>query len=133
MAFSFADHPVEVSGLDIKSAGGHLTPVSGDILGDASPFSFFLSNTEHNVAFAASPGSAIRIDGTLVTNIRYDGPAGDDLDLNASVVPFWVSVEFSDLMISIPEPPSFFPCLIALSASTTVRRPTRRRARTVAT
>lgn len=73
------DAPVAMSGLDIKSAGGLLTPIDPPV---ATPFAFFLSNTASNVAFAAAPGSTAMVS-TGDLSIGYTGDAaGAEADLS---------------------------------------------------
>lgn len=70
-----AETPVEAAGLDIISAGGLLVPVEGT---DASPFTFFLSNTPNQITWG-NLGTTVTLEGDLVTGAGYTGddPAGD--------------------------------------------------------
>jgi hypothetical protein len=61
--------PIDASGIDIQSAGGHLVPVEGD----ASPFAFFLSNTPNQITWG-NLGTTSTIDGEWWTGAGYNGP-----------------------------------------------------------
>lgn len=68
--------PVQTSGLNFTSAGGHMVP--GDV---PTPFLFYLSNTPESVVYAIVPGK-VTIDGELVTQTGYAGDdAANDLTL----------------------------------------------------
>ena len=58
---------IELLGVDLKSAGGHLIPVSNN---DASPFSFLLTNNPNQITYG-SLSDTVDLQGELVLTARY--------------------------------------------------------------
>ena len=68
---------VEFFGIDLISQGGFLVPVTN---GDASPFSFLLTNSPNQITFA-NLGEPVVLNGEMVLGAGYDvdGPGIGDL------------------------------------------------------
>ena len=66
---------LDVLGVNFESDAGLLTPIPND---DASPFTFALANSPEQISLG-SLGTPVRIEGRLITNVRYlgDDPASD--------------------------------------------------------
>ena len=68
-----ADTAISASGLNIESVSGALVPIPpGDLTASAAPFSFLLANNANQVTYG-NLGSAVAIDGDLVTAVGYSG------------------------------------------------------------
>ena len=70
------DGTANLSGLDLQSAAGNLTPIE-DPPGSA-PFQFFLSNTPNRITWG-NLGSTVTLEGEWVTPALYDGDPATDL------------------------------------------------------
>ncbi len=91
---------IDLLGVNFQSAAGLLTPIPD---GDASPFTFALSNTPQQVSLG-SLGTPVRIEGRWITNIQYTGddPATDLLATYGS--------GGSEIEFSVDRPASSFDC-----------------------
>ena len=95
-----ASGDVNAAGLDFVSPGGNLVPVDGD----ASPFTFFLSNTANQVTYGNLGNSVTFADGST-TELSVGAAAGAD-DISAA----WgngatpVSFEVTEMITVSPNP-----------------------------
>ena len=80
---------LDVQGVNFESAAGLLVPIPNN---DADPFDFALSNTNEQISLG-NLGSTVRLDGQLITEIRYLGTEPES-DLKATYGADGAEVEF---------------------------------------
>ena len=87
---------LDLIGIDLMSAGGHLIPIPND---DASPFSFLLKNVPTQITYGNLVGS-VRLDGELKLSAGYE--VTDVFDLNGQ---WGATGAGNDGAIAFPNPP----------------------------
>ena len=80
---------LNVQGVNFESAAGLLVPIPNN---EADPFDFALSNTSTQISLG-NLGSTVRLDGQLITEIRYEG-TDPESDLKATYGSDGVEIEF---------------------------------------
>lgn len=103
------DGTVGISGLNLKSAGGHFIPIPpGTTDAPATPFPFLLANNAYNVSFAALPGTNVDVTDQLVTDVGYtrdNSFARTDMAASAFATGRFLQVSFPTGVV-LPEPSS---------------------------